>query len=88
MHTATQLDSSHFEVRLSDQPATVAELFPAWALHDRFGILVHEPFGALGANLLIQAAITSFYDAAPERRCGSPSYPEIYAFHVGGRSAT
>jgi hypothetical protein len=85
MHTATQLAKSHFSVQLNDAAADVDKLFPAWQPHDRFAIVVLEPFGALGASLLIQAAITLHFDAVPARRGSMPVYPEIYAIHVGGR---
>ena len=85
MHTAEQLHAGQFAVALDGRPASLSALLPDWTVHDRFGIVVHEPFGALGASLLIQAATTAFYDARPERRTnGSPQYPEIYLFHVGG----
>jgi hypothetical protein len=73
----------------------VASLFPDWNPHDRFGVIVHESYGAVGASYLIQAAIVAFYDVRPQRRAGrglglaEPNdvaiYPDIYAFHVGGR---
>ncbi|MFE3028213.1 hypothetical protein [Nocardia tengchongensis] len=83
MHTATQLNESMFSVELDGTVATLGELFPAWGPNDRFGIVVHEPFGAIGASLLIQAAITAFFDCVPERRTSIAQYPEIYIFSVG-----
>jgi hypothetical protein len=95
MHTALQLSADDFGIEIEDAPADLASLFPDWQRHDRFGIVVHEPFGALGASYLIQASIVAFYDVRPERRAGrgpgiaEPNnvaiYPEIYVFHVGGR---
>lgn len=35
---------------------------PGWSAHDRLGVLVRRPYGLLGASLLVQAAITLFYD--------------------------
>jgi hypothetical protein len=34
--------------------------------------------------LLLQLAVTAYYDARPSRRAG-PLYPEVYLFHVGVR---
>ena len=95
MHTALQLCADDFGIEIDQAPADLASLFPDWQPHDRFGIVVHEPFGAIGASYLIQAAIVAFYDVRPERRAGrgpgiaEPNdvaiYPEIYVFHVGGR---
>jgi len=90
VHTARQLDVSLFAVRRSGTPATREDLLPAWTPHDRLGVVVTEPFGALGASHLIQLAITAFYDVRPTRRAGRLDgedpraiYPEIYLFHVG-----
>jgi hypothetical protein len=95
MHTARQLRASDFRIEIDGAPANLASLFPDWHPHDRFGVVVHEPYGALGASYLIQASIVAFYDVRPERRAGrgpgidEPNdvaiYPEIYVFHVGGR---
>jgi hypothetical protein len=95
MHTALQLCAEDFSIDIDGAPATLASLFPGWAPHDRFGIVVHEPYGALGASYLIQSSIVAFYDARPQRRTGrgpgivEPNdvaiYPEIYVFHVDGR---
>lgn len=91
MHTAFQLSEDHFALSHRGVPTLRAQLFPDWGLLDRLGIIVHEPFGAVGASHLIQLAITSFYDARPARRDGiadgmdpRSTYPEIYLFHVGG----
>jgi hypothetical protein len=95
MHTALQLSADDFGIEIDDAPASLESLFPDWQPHDRFGIVVHEPFGAIGASHLIQAAIVAFYDVRPGRRAGrgpgiaepndAAIYPEIYVFHVGGR---
>jgi len=95
MHTATQLESSLFSVKFNGAASSREDLFPEWLPHDRLGVVVTEPFGAIGTSHLIQLAITAFYDARPDRRAAvveravnsSPNaiYPEIYLFHVGGR---
>lgn len=95
MHTALQLCAEDFGIEVDGAPVDLASLFPGWRPHDRFGIVVHEPYGAIGASYLIQASIVAFYDVRPGRRAGrgpgiaEPNevaiYPEIYVFHVGGR---
>lgn len=85
MHVAEQLKSENLQIQIDGQPATGDMLFPGAHKYDRFGFIVNEPFGSLGASLLIQAAIVQFYDACPERRDTEPMYPEIYMFHVGDR---
>ena len=90
MHTALQLDVAHFRVTRSDLPSCREDILPNWRPTDRLGIVVTEPFGAVGASHLIQLSITSFYDIRPDRRAGKARsenpkalYPEIYLFHVG-----
>jgi hypothetical protein len=95
MHTALQLRAKDFRIEIDGAPSNLASLFPDWQPHDRFGVVVHEPYGAIGASYLIQASIVAFYDVRPQRRDGrglgiiEPNdvaiYPEIYVFHVGGR---
>lgn len=91
MHTATQLNRSMFQIRLDGVDASIEQLFPDWGIHDRLGVIVHEPFGIVGVSHLIQLSIVAFYDARPRRRAGRPRYgdslaiyPEVYVFHVGG----
>ena len=83
MHTAIQLDQAMFDVRISGAPSTRAALFPDWGPHDRLGVVVTRPLGAIGASYLIQLAITAFYDVRPERRTTNGHYPDIYLLHVG-----
>lgn len=72
------------------KPATREDLLPDWTPLDRLGVVMTEPFGAVGASHLIQLSITAFYDARPSRRDGrldgvdpTSLYPEIFLFHVG-----
>ena len=82
MHTATQLDVSKFQVQVDAGSSTCSALVPGWHRYDRFGIVVHESFGAVGASLLIQAVVAEGFRA--RREVGLPDiYPDIYAFHVG-----
>lgn len=90
MHTARQLDASHFALTRDGHRAGREDLLPDWGPHDRLGVVVTEPFGAVGASHLIQLSITAFYDVRPSRRSGRLDgrdpravYPEIYLFHVG-----
>jgi hypothetical protein len=86
MHTARQLDESLFSVAVEGRPATRDDVLPDWGPHDRLGVVVHEPLGAIGASYLLQLAITAFYDARPARRDRTaPVYPDVYVFHVGAR---
>lgn len=95
MHVARQLDVALFDILIDGEPAAREDVFPLWTPWDRLGIVVDRPFGVLGANALIQLAITAFYDVKPVRRDGFPTsrvprselalYPEIYVLHVGGR---
>ncbi|BCH05174.1 hypothetical protein MesoLj131b_71730 (plasmid) [Mesorhizobium sp. 131-2-5] len=69
-------------MRLDGETSDGAAVFPSWAPHDRFGIVIHEPWGAVGASLLIQIAVSEFFRARRELGI-SDIYPEIYAFHIG-----
>jgi hypothetical protein len=93
VHTATQLERSLFSIRLAGEPAEREDVFPDWSPRDRLGVIVHEPFGGVGASHLIQLATTAFYDIRPSRRDESrigphgevlAQYADIYLFHVGG----
>lgn len=84
MHTASEIWNDAFTAHLGGAPVDPSGLLD-WQPHDRFGIVVHEPFGALGAGLLISLVIAAFYDAAGRDRRHSGLYPEIYLFHVGRR---
>jgi hypothetical protein len=84
MHVADQLFVEAFEVQIGGERVSPEAIFPNWSLLDRFGIVVSEPLGGLGASLLLQVAIANFYSVRPDRRAGMPVYPEIYLFHIGG----
>ena len=84
MHTRTQLKQEHFRIRLDGQEAVLNDLFPAWHRFDRFGIVIHDSLGGVGASHLLQLAIRAYYDADARRLGELDVYPEIYAFHVGG----
>ncbi|ESX19641.1 hypothetical protein X765_32015 [Mesorhizobium sp. LSHC440B00] len=71
MHTGS-LQDGLFHVRLDGQTSDAAGIFPNWGPHDRFGIVIHEPWGAIGASLLVQTAISEFF--APVVRWAAPIY--------------
>ncbi|HEY0279584.1 MAG TPA: hypothetical protein VGC32_15070 [Solirubrobacterales bacterium] len=81
-----------FAIRIEGSEVSREALLPEFGPLDRLGVVVGQPFGAVGATHLIQLAIVAYYDARPARREGYPKagdsravYPEIYLFHVGGR---
>lgn len=84
MHVAQQLRSDYFECRLEDELVAPEQLLGNWQPFDRFGLVIDEALGGLGASLLYQLAITQFYDCKPERRDAGATYPEFYIFHMGG----
>lgn len=71
-------------VRIAGQDRTVQDVFPDWHRHDRFGLVIDEALGGVGASHLLQLAIWSYYTADQRRRNELTVYPEIYAFHIGG----
>lgn len=85
MHVATDVRAEMFAVSREGHDARLADVFPEWTEKDRLGIVIREPFGSLGASLLLQLAALFHYEVRPERRELRPQYPHIYAFHVGGK---
>ena len=79
------LKTSDLSARVGDRPIAIDALFPDFDRSDRFGIVVRESLGMLGASLLIQAFIASYYDHRRKTGTVVPHYPEVYAFHIGGR---
>ncbi|MBB4569044.1 hypothetical protein [Rhizobium leucaenae] len=61
----------------------IIHAFPNWHEHDRFGLVIDETFGGIGATHLLQLATTAYYDVKASRRTTVTVYPEIYAFHIG-----
>jgi hypothetical protein len=85
VHSARELRSSSFELRLERRPATLSDVLPGFTEHDRVGIVVREPCGAIGASVLLLAAVTAFYDAL--RATGEEffAYPDFFILHAGRR---
>lgn len=83
MHVSVLLYPELFTTSRHDRPCTVHGVLPDWTPFDRIGVVVREPFGALGASLMLQLATALFYDVEPERR--RDQYPPLFVFHAGGR---
>jgi hypothetical protein len=75
MHAASQLFVEAFEVQIDGEQVSPDTVFPDWSPLDRFGIVVTEPLGGLGASLLLQLAIAMFYSVRPDRRSPAGSRP-------------
>jgi hypothetical protein len=85
MHSSKELRSSSFEIDVDGRPARIEELFEGFDEHDRLGVVLSEPCGAVGASALITATITAFYDIQRARGDDFFIYPDYYLFHVGGQ---
>ena len=83
MHTSTELRSDSFSIELDGGRATIADLLMGAGGHGRLGIVVDEPYGAVGGSLLLLAAITAFYDSQRARTDRFYIYPDYFVFHVG-----
>jgi hypothetical protein len=84
VHSAEELTSDSFDIRVDGRPARLVDIFPDFGEHDRLGVLVREPCGAVGASALILATITAFYDFYRERDEDFFIYPDYFLFHVAG----
>jgi hypothetical protein len=73
-----------FGIAVSGRRTGIEELFPSFGEHDRLGIVLRQPCGAVGASALIAATITAFYDIQRSRGSDFFIYPDYYLFHVGG----
>jgi hypothetical protein len=85
MHTATELSSTDFAVRVDGRSGSLADILPRFAEPDRVGVVVRHPCGAIGASVLILAAVTAFYDAQRSKSDEFFIYPDYFLFHVGAR---
>jgi hypothetical protein len=85
MHTSSELSDRSFEVRIDDRVGSWRDLFPGFDEHDRLGLVVSSPHGALGASLLYLAAVHAFYELCRERSDEFWIYPDFFFFHVGTR---
>ena len=73
-----------FEIEVAGRPARIEDLFAGFSEHDRVGLVMRRPCGALGASALLTAAITAFYDVQRARSESFFVYPDYFIFHVGG----
>jgi hypothetical protein len=85
MHTARELSSPEFAIRLEGRTADIEDVFPDFAERDRLGVVVRHPCGAVGASTVILAAVTAFYDAQRAKGVDFFIYPDYFLFHVGAR---
>jgi hypothetical protein len=83
VHSARELSSSGFEIRVAGRVVRLVDLFDDFGEHDRLGVIIRRPGGGLGASALITAAITAFYDFQRARGPDFFIYPDYYLFHVG-----
>ena len=73
-----------FRIELAGRAARLEDVFEGFGEHDRLGLVMRRPCGAVGASALIAAAITAFYDIQRSRGTDFFIYPDYYLFHVGG----
>ena len=85
MHTARELSSPAFSIRVEGRAGVLDDVFPDFAERDRLGVVVRHPCGAIGASTLILAAVTAFYDAQRAKGEDFFIYPDYFLFHVGAR---
>jgi hypothetical protein len=83
MHSSRELRSSLFQITAGGHAVRLIDLFDGFGEHDRLGVVVGRPCGAVGASALITATITSFYDLQRARGSDFFIYPDYYLFHVG-----
>jgi hypothetical protein len=84
VHSARELRSSLFEIEVAGRRVRLEELFEGFGAHDRLGLVMSRPCGAVGASALLCASITAFYDIQRSRGADLFIYPDYYLFHVGG----
>jgi hypothetical protein len=85
MHSSEELRSSDFAIEVGGRRGGIAELFDGFGEHDRLGVVLGEPCGAVGASALITATITAFYDIQRARADEFFIYPDYFLRHVGER---
>jgi hypothetical protein len=83
MHSSRELRSSSFEITVSDREVRLVDLLEGFGEHDRLGIVIRRPCGAVGASALITATITAFYDLHRAQAQDFFVYPDYFLFHVG-----
>jgi hypothetical protein len=84
MHSSSELRSDAFAITLDGRPASIDQVLTRFDEHDRLGVVVRHPCGAVGASTFVLAAITAFYDLQRARAGDFFIYPDYFLFHVGG----
>lgn len=82
MHSSQELTSDMFAFTVAGRRADFNTVFPDFGERDRLGIVSRSPGGALGANALILATITAFYDRERAKGTAFFRYPDYYLFHT------
>jgi hypothetical protein len=72
-----------FRIAASGSEVRLVDLFNGFGEHDRLGVVVGRPCGAVGASALITATITAFYDLQRARGSDFFIYPDYFLFHAG-----
>lgn len=85
MHTSSELSDRSFAISIDGVASGLRDLFPGFDEHDRIGLIVSRPHGALGASLLYLAAVHAFYELCRQRSDEFWIYPDFFFFHVGRR---
>ena len=49
MHVVTLLKADMFDVEIDGKPASIAQALPDWNPHDRFGLVIDDALGGIGA---------------------------------------
>ena len=72
-----------FEIEVDGRPGRIEDVFAGFSEHDRIGLVMRRPCGAVGASALLTAAVTAFYDVQRSRSEEFFIYPDYFLFHVG-----
>ena len=70
MHVVTLLKADMFDVEIDGKPASIAQALPDWNPHDRFGLVIDDALGGIGATIC----------------CRSPSPPSTTSSRAAARS--
>jgi hypothetical protein len=82
MHTSKELRRDSFAIELHGESASIDDVLIGFGGHDRLGLVVRDPCGAVGASNLLLAAVTAFYDRQRARGEEFFIYPDYFLFHV------
>jgi hypothetical protein len=82
MHTSKELRRDSFAIEIDGESASIDDVLIDFVGHDRLGLVVRDPCGAVGASNLLLAAVTAFYDRQRAREEEFLIYPDYFLFHV------